>query len=338
MKKFVALLLALCLSLSVCCVFAEEAGNPDLENAKLLLREMYKSNKEATTPKDYDVVGGLNIGGVIYPIEWTADNETVKFVAKEDGMVTVDVDEKNPDEIFYTMTATIKDEAGNAVTLEFKPRKVPAALLLDTMTDAEIAAKAYELDESAAMPVATALKGAVTEINTAYSEEYGNITVTIAVEGAEDKTIQCYRLKGEGAEALAVGDVIGVAGTIKNYKGTIELDSGCTIVPADSVKDIRTVYVAYTLEDGMAKDEAATLTGVISEINTPFDEKYGNVTVTIVVGGLADNSIQCYRLAGEGADTVAVGDTITVTGTLKNYKGTIEFDSGCTLDAVVKAE
>ena len=41
---------------------------------------------------------------------------------------------------------------------------------------------------------------------------------------------------------------------------------------------------------------------------------------------------------GEGAETLAVGDTITVSGTIKNYKGTIEFDKGCTLDAVVKAE
>lgn len=40
---------------------------------------------------------------------------------------------------------------------------------------------------------------------------------------------------------------------------------------------------------------------------------------------------QCYRLSGEGAETLAVGDTITVSGTIKNYKGTIEFDKGCTL-------
>ena len=32
----------------------------------------------------------------------------------------------------------------------------------------------------------------------------------------------------------------------------------------------------------------------------------------------------------------ADGATITVTGTIKNYKGTIEFDKGCTLDAIVK--
>ena len=51
---------------------------------------------------------------------------------------------------------------------------------------------------------------------------------------------------------------------------------------------------------------------------------------------LEDMPVQCYRLSGEGADTLAEGDTITVTGLLKNYKGTVEFDKGCTLDAVVK--
>ena len=40
--------------------------------------------------------------------------------------------------------------------------------------------------------------------------------------------------------------------------------------------------------------------------------------------------MQCYRLKGEGADQLAEGDVITVTGTIKNYKGTIEFDAGCT--------
>ena len=47
--------------------------------------------------------------------------------------------------------------------------------------------------------------------------------------------------------------------------------------------------------------------------------------------------MMCYRLQGEGAKDLAIGDTITVTGTIKNYKGTIEFDAKCNLDAVVKA-
>ena len=41
-------------------------------------------------------------------------------------------------------------------------------------------------------------------------------------------------------------------------------------------------------------------------------------------------------MKGTGADVIAVGDTITVKGTLKNYSGTKEFDSGCTLVSYVE--
>ena len=83
---------------------------------------------------------------------------------------------------------------------------------------------------------------------------------------------------------------------------------------------------------------SSILKGVISKIDDAWSDQYKNITVTIVPGGLTDYAVQCYRLSGEGAETLAVGDTITVSGTIKNYKGTIEFDKGCTLDAVVKAE
>ena len=48
---------------------------------------------------------------------------------------------------------------------------------------------------------------------------------------------------------------------------------------------------------------------------------------------MEDYPIVCYRLKGDGAKDLAVGDVITVTGIIKNYKGTIEFDAGCQLDA-----
>ena len=95
---------------------------------------------------------------------------------------------------------------------------------------------------------------------------------------------------------------------------------------------------AYTLEAGLAMEKSATLTGVIVGIPTAYSADYKNITVDMVVAGLEDYKIQCYRLAGEGAEGLAIGDTITVTGIIKNYKGTIEFDKGCSLDAVVKAE
>ena len=43
----------------------------------------------------------------------------------------------------------------------------------------------------------------------------------------------------------------------------------------------------------------------------------------------------CYKLKGEGADLIGKGSTITVRGKIKNYKGTVEFDEGCTLVSYV---
>ena len=59
--------------------------------------------------------------------------------------------------------------------------------------------------------------------------------------------------------------------------------------------------------------------------------------MVIAVEGLEEYPVMCYRLKGEGADTLAVGDVITVTGQLKFYYKSAdnfeyEFDSGCTFE------
>ena len=440
MKKLLAMLVLAALVMTACFASAETASDPYMGNARSYLRTMYKNSPE-TTMTDYDVVGGVRIDGTVYPIVWTADSETVKIIVKEDGMVTIDVDEKNPEEVAYVLTGTITSPVtGETVAVSFN-HKVPAAMILDGLSYEEIVAAAYTLEDGlameeaqrlfgtivkiptpyseqygnitvdmqigeladqliqcyrlsgegvanlqvgdkitvegilknykgtiefdkgcvlvgmgeiisqkgyldaayaledgAAMTAPTALEGEIIKIDTPWSEEYKNITVTIVCDGKEDQKIQCYRLKGEGAAELAVGQEIGVAGMIKNYKGTIEFDAGCYLVPAEQIVDVRTVLSAYTLEDGLAMTKPTTLTGVISEIPTAYSDEYKNITVNMIVAGMTDNWIQCYRLSGDGAAELAVGDTITVTGTIKNYKGTIEFDKGCTLDAVVKGE
>ena len=54
-----------------------------------------------------------------------------------------------------------------------------------------------------------------------------------------------------------------------------------------------------------------------------------------VEGSNGTHELKCYRMKGDGAADLAVGDTITVTGVIKNYvhssgDSEIEFDSGCT--------
>ncbi len=102
------------------------------------------------------------------------------------------------------------------------------------------------------------------------------------------------------------------------------------------------VDAAYALESGATLAEGPyTLTGKVVSIDTAYDEGYKNVTVTIEVEG---KTIQCFRLNGgeklgetyPNAAEIEVNDTITVTGELKNYNGTIEFDAACELNELVK--
>ena len=334
MKKFLAMLMLLAMCFS--CAAMAETTDEDLAAAKTYLFMMYKDLPE-TTMSDYEVVGVINIGGIEFPITWTADSDTIKIVPQDNKMVTIDVDEKNPEEVTYTLTATLSNAAGETLSVSFA-HKVPAAMILEGMSYEEIVAAAYSLEAGLALEDTQRLYGTVTKIDTPWSDEYKNITVTIQVGELADQPIQCYRLTGEGAENLQVGDAITVEGILKNYKGTIEFDKGCVTVPADSVASVRLAVSAYALEAGLSMNDASTMTGVITSIDTAWSDEYKNITVTIVPGGLTDYAVQCYRLSGEGAETLAVGDTITVSGTIKNYKGTIEFDKGCTLDAVVKAE
>ena len=198
--------------------------------------------------------------------------------------------------------------------------------------------EAYTLEDGQAQNAPTVLCGTISEIPTAWSDEYKNITVNMVVAGLEDKPVQCYRLSGEGADKLAVGDEIAVFGTIKNYKGTIEFDKGCKLIPVEALADVKTVLDAYQLEDGESFEGLKTLTGTIINIPSAWSDEYQNITVDFVVAGLEEYPMEAYRLSGEGAKDLAVGDTITVTGTLTRYKDTREFGKGCTLDAVVKGE
>ena len=202
-------------------------------------------------------------------------------------------------------------------------------------TPEQIVNAAYALEENTALTGTYTLSGVITSVDIPYDSGYQNVTVTIVVEGMTDKPIQCFRMKGTGADVIAVGDNITVTGTLKNYYGKVEFDANCTL---DSYKTpAQVLEEAYALAAGASLPNKYTLTGVITSVDTPYDSGYQNVTVTIVVGGLTEQPIKCFRLAGEGADTIEANDTITVTGILTNYSGTIEFAQGCTLDAVTKA-
>ena len=106
--------------------------------------------------------------------------------------------------------------------------------------------------------------------------------------------------------------------------------------PEEIVKAVYALNIGETLSAG----HKYTLTGVVTEIPSPYDEAYGNATFVIVVEGLTEMPIECFRVKGNGMEDVQIGDTITVTGQLLKYDnksetGKVEFNSGCSLDKVV---
>ena len=310
-------------------------ADENLENAIAYLKAFYKDIKTGDlTPADYERLGTVRVAGTAYEVVYTVDcaETVVKVVKGDNGMVTMDVNEANDTETPYTLTATITGTDGKTASLSWN-HVVPGVMSSDEIVDS-----AYALEDGQALGYDATLTGEIIAIDTPYSPDYKNITVTIKVAGREDKPIMCYRLKGEGAEKLMVGDIITVTGSLKNYKGTIEFDAGCNLDAAkkgENTIEIPTdpqeiLNAAFELDYGKSLPYPVTLTGKIVGIRNKYSEQYGNISVVIKTGE-PWYLVTCYRMKGADADKIWLDDEITVTGNVKNYNGTIEFDTGCQL-------
>ncbi len=340
MKKLIALFLvfAMCLGAFAGCkqeqvpgTVPTVSGENGAQEAIDYLAAIY-TDDGAKTAVDYERYGIVRIAGVPYTVVWTTDlgEDMIKIVVNDDGTVTIDINEKCEKDTPYVLTATVTDEAGNTASYSWN------YILPEAVDMVAIVKEAYQLADGQSMPYEVTLTGKIISINDPYSEEYKNITVVMVVEGAEDMPILCYRLKGEGADELFVDDIITVTGTIKNYKGTIEFDTGCILdkvvpgprVPVTVPTDPKQIVAdAYALPKGASLYSGAevTLTGKVTKINFSHIPGNGNMSVTIKVEG---KEFYCYYLLGKDKDlaTININDIITVTGPIKNYNGTIEFD------------
>ena len=340
MKKIIAWLLILTLAVGTFagCRKAEKTDvvpttevTATADDAIKYLMSNYLNNG-ATTPIDYTRMAVVRVSGIPFDVVWSVDvgEDLIVIVDNGDGTVTVDVNEQAETETPYKLTATITDAAGNVASFTWD------YILPEGVDMVEVVKTAYALAPGQSLPYESRLIGKVIAIDKIYDASYDNISVVIAVEGAEDMPILCYRMKGEGIENILVGNIITVSGTLKNYEGTIEFDSGCVcekIEKGDAIEAPtdpgQILKDAYALADGASLPYQTTLTGTVTAITAPYDANYGNISVEIVVDGYAQYPILCYRLKGDGVEEIAIDDLITVTGMIKNYKGTIEFDTGC---------
>ena len=387
MKKIISivLMLALCLGLFAGCnnqpADPTEPAVSDLANAKTYLFKMYNTagkDEENKILADKDLTAVVVIGGVTYPVTWTVEitagpADSVKIGTSETkNHVKLDVMDQPEEELHFTLTGTVKDEAGNTESMSLKcftpaVKKVEISddkiVIFNADSGMYVSGTDYLYTSSSGSQKheleLTEDKGAALQFTVRKNDDG---TVTFKTNDgkflmADGTNVQIVDTEGEHTafvlEPTENGQFIKCAkATYNDNPQYLEIYSGyLTVYGMNESKAPIYTFQFETVANQSAIIDAAyslgageslvggpyTLTGVISSIDTEWSDQYNNITVTIVCDGDAERPIMCYRLKGEGAKTLAVGDTITVTGEIKNYNGTIEFDAGCNLDKVVSA-
>lgn len=266
----------------------------------------------------------------------------LEAVSKEYGVKynksqTVDLPETDEAGIAYTYTASgdgiALDENGNLVVTQSDVETTNTLTVTAKLGSTE---KTIELTivVTSAMPNFSTLAeavsfadgtdvvvtGQVKEINTPYSEQYGNITLTIT-DGTND--FYLYRLKGN----YEVGDNLLVTGTVGSYNGAKQLAAGGTAIKYNA-EGLTSIPDALASEDGTE----VKFFGMVNEINTEWSDQYGNITVT--VEDAEGNEFYLYRLS----TNVKVGDFAVFTGKVGSYKGEKQLAAGGTAQILGASE
>jgi len=230
---------------------------------------------------------------------------------------------------FYVLGTPVEEE---------KPEPEPTE---KEATIAEVLTAAKDLADQAKLEGKYKVTGTVTEITGEYSTEYKNVTFIIS-DGTN--TLEVFRAKGAEAANVAVGDTVVLVGEIQKYGEKIQLVSGqiqsrtaaggsTTPEPEESViKQI--LDAAKDLADKAYLDGEFTVTAEVSEITDGYSAEYENISFMLTDG---TNAILVFRAKGAEAANVAAGDTVTLTGKVQNYGGTIEIVNA-TISARVPGE
>ena len=248
MKKLVSilLLLALCVTVFVACNNDPVETDTGLTDAGKYLFNLYKDMAEVTAT-DYDVVKKVMIGTTAYNIEWSVDvaeGVTIKD-STEEGYFTVDVNEKTPTDITYTLTATIKDESGNTVQKTFT-HKIPAYKLF---TYAEYAAA----EDGSAVVV----EGTVIGI---FSKSNGSSSNGLYMQDPNNEGgYYVYGMDKDPSADLGIklGMTVSATGEKDTYNGTYEIINATVTVTDSAVKDVAPVDYTEIFTNASALTDAA---------------------------------------------------------------------------------
>ena len=238
-------------------------------------------NGDAFAFPTVDVAEGVNVAWSIEPAALLVDG---KLVITADGKATI-------------KAVVTCGSASETVSLEVN---VAAELKVSTVKEA------LELADGANVIV----QGVVTAINTPWSEQYGNITVTIT-----DKTgsLYVYRL----ATNVKVGQTIKITGKMGSYNGAKQVAAGAT---AEIIADAPSVVAVSELA-GLADGTKVMFYATVKSIDTEWSAQYGNISVTVEADGA---TFYVYRLS----TNVQVGDKLVIVGEVGSYKDAKQIAAG----------
>ena len=155
--------------------------------------------------------------------------------------------------------------------------------------------------------------------------------VTVTVTDREGKPVTRPDGKPVTTEVTTKPDDTPTSSVITN-KGTGNTAVTTTTTTAKTTsataanKDKQLVDQLFTLGVGQSKS-AVTLTGVVTYVKE-VSSYHGNATFDLQVQGVSGSrTIYCYRVTPVDVTQLQVqeGQTLILTGTVQNYKGTIEF-------------
>ncbi len=248
MKKTLAAVLSvlLLLGLVISCATTVASDDTGLTNAKNYLAAMYGTGSKVTaTASDYKVVDVVMVNNVAYPVSWTVDSNEVVFSEAVNHMITVDVNEKAAEDVYYTLTATVTDSVtGNTATAAFA-HYIPA-FREASWTDYRDAADDTTL----------VVKGVVTGI---MSKTKGNSSNCLYLQ---DDTAGYYvYAMAEDPVTLGIepGMTVRATGLKDTYSGTLELASATVEILDAEKKDVEPVDFTALFENAESlKDTSIT--------------------------------------------------------------------------------
>ena len=284
----------------------------DLDDAGKLAMELETFGADVTDSIKDDVTITLPNAGSIFSainVTWDFKADTTHDCATLDGnALTVALP---AEETTITLVATLSLGEATPVTKEFT-MTVAAARTSFVKAAIKAAGEAGTTTEDSYIII-----GTVSEITTAYSAQYGNVSFNVV--DAEGNKLLVYRYNLDDAETLAVGDAVAFAAPIKNYNGTIEAVAPFTALDVMSLTDAAAAGLAGTGVDG------TVVYGFVKSIDTAYSSQYNNITITISDG---TNTFYCYRVAG--GEDIVVGEYLLITGKPSSYNSAAQMGAGAT--------